>query len=270
MVNVPKGPNQRKGAAMQQTRDENRWTVVRVAVVFGLYLLLYGGFWFIIPTTPSSVQASIPPITEVTPKEDLVDNEEFIRASYDIEPPEILPSNMYEEFVLRMFQDNMVSYKDYQCYVRAIYYEAGIEDVMGKIAVANVIAHRAKRQGKSICGVVGTSFIGAVVGEQIGKECHYDCPPGAVRKKVTLLGSKGQPLDDEYKRLWHSARIAYDAMTNRLPDIAPGATHYWNPKILLEWYKIENPSWAKKLALLKNQYTMNKGMIGNHRFAIEK
>lgn len=49
-----------------------------------------------------------------------------------------------------------VSKKDFDCLVKNIYYEAGIEDYNGKLAVAQVTMNRlrSKKYGNSVCSVV--------------------------------------------------------------------------------------------------------------------
>jgi spore germination cell wall hydrolase CwlJ-like protein len=50
----------------------------------------------------------------------------------------------------------LLSEEDYNCLVEAVYYEASTEELIGKIAVANVILNRVKADNfpKTICGVV--------------------------------------------------------------------------------------------------------------------
>jgi hypothetical protein len=195
---------------------------------------------------------------------------EFIRATYDVVPPTVLAENLNEEFVFRMFQDPLVSYNEYRCLVRTLYYEAGSESVFGKIAVANIVQNRVRRNGESFCGTVGsTKFTGAVVQKKIGPGCHYDCKDNATRQ-VALVTKKGEILQGDYERLFHCARIAYDALANRLPNVVDNAENYWAPKVLKAWYGKEDPTWARssKFAILRNEFTDERGMIGGHRFAV--
>lgn len=110
-----------------------------------------------------------------------------------------------------------------------IWREARGEGITGMQAVSNVIRNRAKKSKLTIY-------------EEITKPLQF-----------SAITAKGDPMLNVYPKSndkqWLEAQDIVD--TENLEDITNGATHYFNPNVVM-------PSWADKLTKI--------GSIGNHDF----
>lgn len=120
-----------------------------------------------------------------------------------------------------------VSDKDFECLARNIYYEAGVEDYTGKIAVAQVTWNRVQhgRWGKSICKVV------------------Y-----AKKQFSWTHQNKAAPKG----RLWRASRAAARDFVNGVRHYELKASKYYHAT----WIKA--PVWTKPMTELT--------VIGQHKF----
>lgn len=110
-----------------------------------------------------------------------------------------------------------------ECLTLAVAYEAGYESLEGKQAVAEVVLNRlrsASFQG-TVCNVV---FAGST--RRTGCQFSFTCD-GSLRRRLP-------------ERVMLEARmVAEDALANRIPARAPGATHYHANYV--------SPYWASSL-----------------------
>ncbi|MHC8493632.1 cell wall hydrolase [Thalassospira sp. SM2505] len=121
---------------------------------------------------------------------------------------------------------------------RTIWGEARGEGERGMQAVANVIMNRAKKGGWW-----GNSPVEVCLKPAQFSAWNRNDPNFDLARKVTT--------QDPQFRI--ALTIAGKAVAGTLPDITGGATHYFNPNVVL-------PSWASALTSL--------GDIGNHRFYV--
>lgn len=124
----------------------------------------------------------------------------------------------------------VLSEKEKHCLVRNIYYEAGVEDMMGKIAVAQVTVNRLKsgRWGNDLCAVVYAR-----------KQFSWTL------EKAKLQGSpKGQ--------LWEISMKAKEMFLegHRVPELKDSMFYHAD--------YIKHPKWSKKMKQVKK--------IGQHIF----
>lgn len=120
------------------------------------------------------------------------------------------------------------------CMVQAIVYEAGLEPLEGRQAVAQVILNRVRSSvyPKTVCGVV-------YQGSNRRTGCQFT---------FTCDGSLSRKIPD---RITLAARaVAEDALQGRLPDRVGAATHYHASYV--------SPYWAPSLTRI--------GRIGAHIF----
>jgi N-acetylmuramoyl-L-alanine amidase len=124
---------------------------------------------------------------------------------------------------------------DIDCLAMAIYYEAGNQSILGKMAVANVIEYRLEKR-RTLSGYCD------VVKQPEQFSFYWDGQPEPMPKNRSKA---------EFWALWESRIIAWVTWIGILPDIVNGADHYHNDKI-------EKPDWT---------YTMKQtAQIGNHTF----
>lgn len=114
--------------------------------------------------------------------------------------------------------------------------EAGGEGRVGMQAVANVIANRSAKSGKSL-------------EREALKKWQFSCFNGISKEAAVAKARKHSA--------WPvAAELAKEAESGALPDITHGATHYYAPKVC------GTPAWAWKLPYC--------GTIGNHKFHREE
>ncbi|MBV2150027.1 cell wall hydrolase [Sphingobium sp. AS12] len=110
-----------------------------------------------------------------------------------------------------------------ECLTLAVAYEAGYENLEGKQAVAEVVLNRLRSSSfqHTVCDVV---FAGST--RRTGCQFSFTCD-GSLKRRLP-------------ERVMLSARtVAEDALANRTPPRAPGATHYHAAYV--------NPYWAPSL-----------------------
>lgn len=121
-----------------------------------------------------------------------------------------------------------------ECLTLAVAYEAGYESLEGKQAVAEVVLNRLRSSSfqKTVCDVV---FAGST--RRTGCQFTFTCD-GSLNRRLP-------------ERVMVAARmVAEDALANRTPPRAPGATHYHAAYV--------NPYWAPSLTRI--------AQIGAHIF----
>lgn len=137
---------------------------------------------------------------------------------------------------------DLLSEKDYNCLVEAIYYEAGSEELAGKIAVANVVLNRVKADDfpKTICGVVHEKGRGKRNGTIRPMQCafHYHCQ----RKSYRTIPNK--------ERLVEVHLAAYLALNGILPRHHENALYFYSGSV--------KPYWVSDKVFISE--------IGNHKF----
>lgn len=120
-----------------------------------------------------------------------------------------------------------LSQQDFECLAKNIYYEAGIEDYAGKIAVAQITWNRVKtgRWGKTICRVV------------------------YARKQFSWTHqNKPAPRGP----LWRDSRAAAEDFVNGVRAMGLQKSKYYHAT----W--IKDPQWTRNLEVV--------AVIGQHRF----
>lgn len=124
--------------------------------------------------------------------------------------------------------------REVQCLAQAIIYEAGLEPLEGRQAVAQVIMNRLRAPAypKTVCGVV---YQGST--RRTGCQFTFTCD-----------GSLSRPVSEG--RFADAVMLAQDAIDGRLPDRVGEATHYHAHYV--------NPYWAPSLNRV--------GRIGAHIF----
>ncbi|MEO5343819.1 MAG: cell wall hydrolase [Gammaproteobacteria bacterium SHHR-1] len=106
-----------------------------------------------------------------------------------------------------------------ECMARNIYFEAGVEDAKGKIAVANVTMNRVKSKHypRSVCGVVF---------QRGGKSCAFSWTCDAKGNRP--------PRNKLYRQ---SLQIARLALSGALKDVTGQADHYHADYVRPGWRK---------------------------------
>lgn len=119
---------------------------------------------------------------------------------------------------------------------RTIWGEARGEGERGMHAVANVIINRAKKGGWW-----GNTPVEVCLKPQQFSAWNRNDPNFDLARKVTTDNAQFRT----------ALQIAGRAIAGTLPDITNGATHYFNPNVVM-------PAWANALSYIAD--------IGNHRF----
>ena len=136
--------------------------------------------------------------------------------------------------VSQLYHDPSIDPRELLCLSEAIYYEAGSEHPMGKIAVGNVIINRTNSNvfPNTICSVVSQP-----------KQFSY---------RDTKRYLSGKVHKDEYDEIFDSVTIAYSMLKYGMDDLTNGSKYYLNQSIS------KNQSWTRRL-----QQTVK---IGQHTF----
>ena len=136
--------------------------------------------------------------------------------------------------------------EEYHCLVEAIYYEARSENIISKIAVANVILQRVKdkRYPSTICEVVHQGK--KRNGRMIRNSCQFSYYCDGKEERIKDYTSLLEVLD-----------VASLVLEGVLLERTQGATHY-------HAYYVK-PRWSIKTKRFKNL-----GRVGAHIFYIDK
>lgn len=156
----------------------------------------------------------------------------FLTLGSITEPYEDLQLHTIEERVLPIPEEPIILVKpepeefscedDPECFVlaEAIYFEAGIEPFIGKVAVAHVIIHRTKLW-----------YFPDTIKEVVYHRCQFTYTCNGDLKRGILKSSQ------QWKDSIYAAELVYQGI---IPDPTGGADHYFNPnEVSFE------PNWSK-------------------------
>ena len=148
--------------------------------------------------------------------------------------------------LLILFIPSLSKANDLDCLVEAIYYEARSENLISKIAVANVILQRVKdkRYPSTICKVVHQGK--KINGRMIRNRCQFSYYCDGKEERIKDYTSLLEVLD-----------VASLVLEGVLLERTQGATHY-------HAYYVK-PRWA-----IKKKRFKNLGRVGAHIFYLDK
>ncbi len=130
-----------------------------------------------------------------------------------------------------------VDARQFKCMAEAVYFEAGNQNYVGKIAVSNVILNRqrANKKGLDICGIIKQP-----------KQFSYFQMSAYKKQKIDMRNPKvALAIRD-------SVTVALAAVQDKLHDVTAGAKFYLNP------VHATGGAWAKKF--------VKTAHIGDHHF----
>lgn len=112
--------------------------------------------------------------------------------------------------------------KQHRCLTEAIYFEAGNQDLKGKIAVANVIVNRAKHHKKDVCWVINRP-----------KQFSYKQMRAFKRQQIDMRNP------DTRAAMNGASSVSYRVLRGKVKDVTMGARFYINPAYATDF------SWSK-------------------------
>ena len=130
------------------------------------------------------------------------------------------------------------------CLAKNIFFEAGIDTLAGKAAVADVVLNRVEdpRYPDTVCGVVYQAYTHAN-GEPIRNKCQFSW----------FCDGKSDRIPTGAKNWIDSQNVAWEMMfEGKFHGITEGSTHYHTPAV--------NPYWADSSGMDMS------GVIGAHIF----
>lgn len=168
---------------------------------------------------------------------------ELIEAIHVIEQADV-NDELDREFVMNLNKKNKTVF----CLAQNAFYEARGESLRNKIAVSQVVQNRVDADGypDSHCGVIRQVTVNKTTNKRV---CQFSWYCDRAKSNSIPVPANARP--QHYKEWYDSVKAAMLVYTNKVKNVAEGATHFYAQRQV-------KPVWAKQMKVVE--------VIGNHTF----